>query len=67
LFLNVAADFVLYFVLKFASDFFCSSCQRSALHWAALHGRFKVCELLIAGKADLNATDRLVFMFEICY
>ena len=36
---------------------FCSSFQQTALHDAASEGHLAVCELLIAGKADVNAKD----------
>jgi hypothetical protein len=51
-----ATDFVLYFFLTLLV-IFCSSDQRSALHDAAREGHTAVCELLIAGKADVNAKD----------
>ena len=46
---------------------FRSSYQRTALHWAVSIGRTAVCELLIAGKADVNAKERCAFIFWICY
>ena len=45
---------------------FCSSGQCTALHLAACNGLTAACQLLIAGKADVNATDRCAFMFKIC-
>ena len=56
-----AADFVLYFVFLTLIVFFRSSDQCTALHRAA-SGRSgyhcaAACELLIAGKADVNAKD----------
>ncbi len=57
---------------------FCSSFQRTALHdaaivgsmlqWTALHGaayggHTAVCEVLIAGKADVDAKDECAFIF----
>ena len=35
----------------------CSSHQKTALHLDAMDGHTKVCQLLIAGEADVNATD----------
>ncbi len=56
---------------------FCSSDQHTALHLAARNGHTAVCELLIAGKTDVNAKSRcsfikfaidfvLYFDFELC-
>jgi ankyrin repeat protein len=45
---------------------FCSSGQATALHGAAEQGHTAVCELLIAGKADVNANDRCAFILRIC-
>ena len=36
---------------------FCSSIQRTALQWAAYQRHPAVCELLIAGKADVGTMD----------
>ena len=58
-----AADFVMYFVILALLLIFCSSDQRTALHRAAGEGHLAVCELLIAGKADVNAKDRCAFTF----
>jgi ankyrin repeat protein len=58
-----AADFVLYFVIVALLLIFCSSRQRTALHYAARYGNLAVCELLIAGKADVNAKDKCAFIF----
>jgi hypothetical protein len=33
------------------------------MHHAAAKGHTAVCELLIAGKADVNANDRCAFVF----
>ena len=46
---------------------FCSSVHWTALHHAAENSQPAVCELLIAGKADVNATNECAFMFKICY
>ncbi len=46
---------------------FCSSYQTTALHFAAYNGHPAVYELLIAGKADVNAKNGCVFIFKICY
>ena len=45
---------------------FCSSGQHTALHYAAINGHTAVCELLIAGKADVDAKNRCAFIFWIC-
>ncbi len=37
---------------------FCSSNRRNALYFAAGNGRLDLCELLIAGKVDVNAKSR---------
>ena len=58
-----AADFVLYFVILALLLIFCSSVQNTALHDAASYGQLAVCELLIAGKADVNAKDWCAFTF----
>jgi hypothetical protein len=42
---------------------FCSSEQSTALYYAARHGHPAVCELLIAGKADVDAKNRCAFVF----
>ena len=42
---------------------FCSSLQRTALHYAADNGHTAVCEVLIAGKADVDAKDLCAFIF----
>ena len=58
-----AADFVLYFVILALLLIFCSSNQQTALHRAAYNGHSAVCELLIAGKAVVNAKDWCAFTF----
>ena len=63
LYFEFAADFVLYFVILTLLLIFCSSGQRTALHCAALNEHLAVCELLIAGKADVNAKDKCAFIF----
>ena len=58
------------FVLRFWNSlltFICSSDQYTALHYAASNGRTQACQLLIDGKADLNAKSRCAFMHEICH
>jgi ankyrin repeat protein len=42
---------------------FCSSEQFTALHLAANNGHLAVCEVLIAGKADVNAKTMCAFTF----
>jgi ankyrin repeat protein len=42
---------------------FSSSFQRTALHLAAGNGHPALCELLIAGKADVDAKDWCAFIF----
>ena len=63
LYFEFAADFVLYFVFLTLPLIFCSSGQSTALHGAARYGHTAVCELLIAGKADVDAKDGCAFMF----
>ena len=46
---------------------FCSSDQCTALHEAAYYGHTAVCQLLIAGKADVDAKNMYAFIFWICY
>ena len=53
--------------LNLTSGFLCSSGQSTALHVAAREGCLAVCELLIAGKADVDAKGRCAFIFNICY
>jgi hypothetical protein len=59
---------------KFVTDFvvfrfltllliFCSSGQSTALQDAAYDGHLAVCELMIAGKADVNAKNWCAFIF----
>ncbi len=83
LYIEFAADFVLYFVFWILLLIFCSSDQRTALHGAASrddHGDLAVCKLLIASKANVNAEDRCAFcvqnlltilccivIFEVCF
>jgi hypothetical protein len=43
---------------------FCSSREVAALHDAVVNGHMKVCELLIANKADVNAKNKCAVMFE---
>jgi ankyrin repeat protein len=45
---------------------FCSSGQHIALHNAACNGHTAICELLIAGKSDVNAKNLCAFIFWIC-
>ena len=63
LYFEFTADFVLYFVFLALLLIFCSSDQRTALHVAASVGHLAVCELLIAGKADVDAKDECAFIF----
>ncbi len=58
-----AADFVLYVVILALLLIFCSSLRQTALHCAAYHGHLAVCELLIEGKADVDAKDKCAFIF----
>ena len=46
---------------------FCFSALQTALHLAAYNGHTAVCDMLIAGRADVNAKDRCAFMFNLCY
>jgi hypothetical protein len=59
------------FAADFAADFcclalvliICSSEQWTALHRAAYNDHPALCELLIAGKADVNVKNRCAFIF----
>jgi ankyrin repeat protein len=44
-----------------------SSDLQTALHRAAFDGKTALCELLIAGKADVNAKNRCAFVFKMCF
>ena len=55
--LKNATDFVLRFVFETRLMIFWSSERRTALHDAALVGHTEVCQLLIASKANVDATD----------
>ncbi len=55
--LKNATDFVLHFVFETRLLIFWSSERRTALHDAALVGHTEVCQLLIASKANVHATD----------
>ena len=57
LYFDFAIDFVLYFDFELLLLIFCSSGQRTALHLAVKDGFTAVCEVLIAGKADVDAKD----------
>jgi hypothetical protein len=46
---------------------FFGSCDKTALHYAAENGHRAMCELLIAGKADVDAKDGCAFTFKICF
>jgi hypothetical protein len=46
---------------------FRSRFEFTALHFAAEQGHTAACQLLIAAKADVNATDQYAFVFKICY
>ena len=48
-------ELLLFFVFRYFLLIFCSSVQDTSLHDAAHYGHTAVCELLIAGKADVNA------------
>ena len=63
LYFEFAADFVLYFAILTLLLIFCSSDRWTALHGAAEGGQPAVCELLIAGKADVNAKNMCAFIF----
>ncbi len=63
MYFEFATDFVMYFNLLTLLLIFCSSSQWTALHVAALHDHPAVCELLIAGKADVDAKDECAFIF----
>jgi ankyrin repeat protein len=67
LYFAFASDFVLYFVSLTLLLIFCSSDKWTALHVAAFNGRTAVCELLIAGKANVDAKGRCAFIFCICH
>jgi hypothetical protein len=58
---------VVFFVFWNLLLIFHSSVQLTALHLGASYGHAAVCRLLIAAKADVNATDMCAFVFEICY
>jgi hypothetical protein len=45
----------------------CSSVQCTTLHDASFYGHVEVCQLLIAAKTDVNATDKCAFTFKIRY
>jgi hypothetical protein len=58
LYFEFATDFVLCCILFLTLLLiFCSSDQCTALHRAAENGHPAVCEVLIAGKADVDAKD----------
>jgi ankyrin repeat protein len=65
LYLKFVADFVFHF-FRICFLIFCSSDRQTALHLAARYDRTQARQLLIDAKADVNAADRCVFMFEIC-
>ncbi len=56
-------DFVLCVLFWSLLLIFCSS-ERTALHEAASAGHEAICELLIAGNADVNAKDGCAFTFQ---
>jgi hypothetical protein len=60
------AEFLFCFVFRYFLLIFCSSIERTALHYAAVNGHTAACQLLISAEADVNATDLCAFMFEIC-
>jgi ankyrin repeat protein len=45
----------------------CSRDFYTALHLAAEKGHTAACQQLIAGGADVNATDECAIMLEMCY
>ncbi len=63
LYFEFATGFVLYFVFLTLPLIFCSSYQDTALLLAACDGHTAVCELLIAGKADVDAKNGCAFIF----
>ncbi len=79
LYFAFATDFVMYFILLTLLLIICFSGQSTALHHAARYDHPAVCELLIAGKADVNAKTRcahlyfeyaadfLLCFFELCF
>jgi hypothetical protein len=62
-----AIDVVFHCVFENLLLIFCSSVQRTALHWAAFQGHVEACQLLISAKADVNARNGCALLFEICY
>jgi hypothetical protein len=66
LYFEFATNFVLYFGFLALLLILFSSVQSTALHHAACHDYPAVCELLIAGKADVDAKDECAFIFCIC-
>jgi hypothetical protein len=58
---------VLYFVVEICFLIFYFRSESTALHDAAVEGRTAVCELLIAGKADVDAKDKCAVVFQFCY
>ena len=63
LYFEFATDFVMFIGFLTLLLIFCSSDQWTALHYAADNCHPAVCELLIAGKADVNAKDECAFIF----
>jgi ankyrin repeat protein len=61
--IEIATDFVLYFVFKTLLLILCSRDQYTALHYAASLGHTAVCEQLIANKADVNAKAKCAFKY----
>ncbi len=67
LYFEFATDFVMFIGFLTLLLIFCSSDQWTALHYAAYEGQKAVCELLIAGKADVDVKDGCAFIFCIRY
>jgi hypothetical protein len=61
--IRFATDFVMYFIFLTLVPIFRSRDQWTALHEAANNGYPAVCELLIAGKADVNANERCAYLY----
>jgi hypothetical protein len=63
LYFEFATDFVLCCILFLTLLLiFCSSGQDTALYYAARNGYPAVCEVLIAGKADVDAKNWCAFI-----
>ena len=63
---EVCYEFCVVLCFRNALLIFCSRRRRTALHVAVSYGHVntvKVCQLLIAAKADVNAADGCAFVF----